>query len=258
MTLLESSDSQENNQSQDVNTQEQQLSTDVSNDNHDGEVVMDSQEKVAEWYFDENMPMDGPRPPELSAKFKTAMAQIRAYNDAEKYIGNLKQRLGGFTGKPEDGYKFDESAPNIKSDDPIVKEFVGIFEKYNASNEFANELAKVYAMQNQKPVIDKETEIKKIGPQYQQIKSSMQNALKNYSNETQEVIKSMVTNADQMIALKEILDFSSIPAIPTGYNNYDSMPSTLKEAQDAYANETDQSKLKNHLANIARIVQNSR
>ena len=163
-----------------------------------------------EWRWAEDIKGEGNKPDWLKEKYKSVSDQAKAYTELEKRLGETK-------GAPKDGYVFD-GIEGLASDDPMLKSFGDTFKELNLTQDGANRLIAEY-MTAQKAAygVDLEAEVKKLGPQANDlIKTVNQRIDNNFNPELAKAMKGWVHTADDMKALQALLSFQTTSSSPTG------------------------------------------
>ena len=162
-----------------------------------------------EWYFDNGIKGEGPRPVWLKEKYKSVADQASAY-------GELEKKLGEFKGAPKDGYKFEE-ADGLNLEDPMLAKFLPKFKEMNMSQEAVKTLINEWSDYQQSAVkIDVKEEIKKLGIEgHDMIAKTNQWMKNNLSPEVVETVQSWIHTAEDMKALNALRSFQPLSRSPT-------------------------------------------
>ena len=171
--------------------------------------VANEEDKADEWNFADGIKGEGPRPAWLKEKYKTVSDQASAYSELEK-------KLGEFKGAPKDGYAFDEQS-GVNLEDPLLQKFLPKFKELNMSQDAVNALVSEFS-QHRSSVdsIDVKEEIKKLGPQGQDmINKTNQWMRNNLEPDVMETVMSWVRTADDMKALNALRSFQPLSRSPT-------------------------------------------
>jgi len=170
---------------------------------------LEHSQAMSEWNFAEGIKGEGPRPAWLKDKYKSVSDQASAYSELEK-------KLGEFKGAPKDGYKFDE-ADGLNPEDPMLQKFLPKFKEMNMSQDAVKTLINEWAdYQSSVVKVDVQSEIKKLGPQGQDmINKTNQWMANNLDPSVAETVKSWIHTADDMKALEALRSFQPLSRSPT-------------------------------------------
>lgn len=167
------------------------------------------EEGMAPWGWNDNMPGEGKRPEWLMDKYSSVEAQAKANLEAQKYIGQLNQRLGIHKGAPQE---YDFSAvedENFQFDkqDPLFNEFITMARDNNVSQEYVNKTLGLAKKLFEQPERDVATEVEAYGADYDQDEKQITNWIKNNNtDELAEALMGEITNAKALRALKNCMN----------------------------------------------------
>ena len=153
------------------------------------------------------------KPAWLLPKFESTESQAKAYPEAEKYIGELKQRLGAFTGAPAE-YDFSSiKEVEFNREDPLFKEVTTYFKTKNISQEIANDLMNLYAKELMGQQQQSAEDLKSLGPDLnEKVTQITQWANNVLTPETAQFVNNLMANPT-----KESLKlFSELKLVPVG------------------------------------------
>lgn len=162
-----------------------------------------------EWYFDNGIKGEGPRPVWLKEKYKSVADQASAY-------GELEKKLGEFKGAPKDGYKFEE-ADGLNLEDPMLQKFLPKFKEMNMSQDAVKSLINEWS-EYQKSVthIDVKEEIRKLGIEGEDMIAKTNQWMKNNLDpKVMETVQSWIHTAEDMQALNALRSFQPLSRSPT-------------------------------------------
>lgn len=194
--------------------------------------------KEGQWLIKEGVLGSGDRPSFLLEKYGYNMeSQAKAYPDASKKIGELNQRLGAFTGAPDqydfssiekDGFEFDKQ-------DKLYNEFITECKNSNISQDFALKIAGFAKQLQDSPMTNHIEEAKNYGHTFKHDTKHISNWITNNvenKNDATELTNSIQT-AGALRALKNLMEKNgfSIPG-----NEVEHVPrETLKDLKQEFA-----------------------
>ena len=145
----------------------------------------------------EPTPVEPQRPDWLLEKYKSAEDQAKAYPELQKL-------LGGFTGKPKDGYAMPEG---VDEGDELYGELVKFAEKTNMSQEAMGEAWELLSAQAEASTqVSLEAEKAKLGDEADaRIAKIDQFLVNNLSADKYEEIKGMVVDANSVMLIESLI-----------------------------------------------------
>lgn len=136
------------------------------------------------------------KPAYVLEKFPTSEDQAKAYPEAEKKMGELRQQLGAFTGAPSGEYDFsDIEGIEFDNSDPLYLEATKSFKELNISQEAATKLMTLYKNELVGTHEKRESDFKAIGSDaVQQVGTIKQWATNNLTSESADMVNTMMAN----------------------------------------------------------------
>ena len=166
----------------------------------------------ASWYYAEGVPGTGEKPEYFNDKTFKSLA------DQAKAQGELRKKLGAFTGAPEE---YDLNVPegfdseSISDEDPLLVNFAEMAKEANMNQETFDKVVGLFLSNNQEgdarqqeinEAYQKE-QLEEIGPDYQEKINHMDQFLKNnFSESSADQFKNVITDAATMKAFMELAD----------------------------------------------------
>lgn len=184
-----------------------------------------------DWYFNEELKGNGPRPAWLKDKYKSVSDQASAYSELEK-------KLGEFKGAPKDGYKLDD-IEGLDMNDPLLQKFLPKFKDMNMSQDAVKSLINEFSSYKTSiSTVDMKEEIKKLGPEgNDMITKTNQWMANNLNPEIADTIKSWIHTAEDMRALNALRAFQPLSRSPTTADMQTAISyETLKEVKNEKIN----------------------
>lgn len=192
-----------------VNTQAEQGQVVGITATEDTGITVGSQ---SEWYWKDGFVGSGDKPEWLREKYKTVEDQAKAYTDAEKLIGQLRQRAGAFSGAPDE-YDLSSLEQDFEFDKqhPLLNEFMTECKNANVNQDFALKiagLAKNLILSNEP---NTEEVIKEYGDTWDQDRVQMDQWINNHAGKEEyaEALKGVLTNAKALKALRNCMNATS-------------------------------------------------
>jgi len=179
-------------------------------------------EDTGEWWLNEDTKGTGPRPDWVDKKYGyNVMNQAMANNPAQKYIGELKNKLGTFADwKSPENYDFSEiSDKNFRLDvnDTNYNNFIDMLRSHNVPQDFADKIVGFYKEEVTKNLVDVEKEMELLGSNPREQLDSLEKwAKSNFAPRASEWIFGNVKTAEDVSILKEIRASMIQTSIPTG------------------------------------------
>lgn len=195
----------------------------------------DSQEGEAEWYFDENIKGEGPRPEYLKEKYGSIAEQAKAYNHLEKRLGGAPEQyeLNISEDLVQQGYDIDLDSQGFEGFEQYAR-------KWGFTNEMLNEGIDLYLRSFEKlsdvtpeqAQQHRETEMKKLGPDWGDRLKQMETRGKDaLSSEEYELMKGAVDNAEMAKVMYKLMFNNQPQQIPT----YKPEPEVKTNPNDVYS-----------------------
>ena len=136
------------------------------------------------------------KPSYVLEKFPTSEDQAKAYPEAEKKMGEMRQQLGAFTGAPDGEYDF-SGIEDIEFDksNALYLEATKAFKELNISQDAATQLMTLYKNELVGNQEQHAVDIKAIGPDaVQQVGTIKQWATNNLTKESADMVNSIMEN----------------------------------------------------------------
>lgn len=176
-----------------------------------------------DWYWKEGLKGEGPRPDGLDKKYKTGEAAIKANSEAQKYIGELKNKLGAFADwKAPENYDFAQFIDNdfnLDTNHANYNSFLSEMRISNVPQSFADKMMGFFKAEMTKNKIDPAKELENLGLNgAEQVKSLERWAETSFSEGTARFIFKNFRTAEAIGYLKEIKAATMQSAVPTGAN----------------------------------------
>lgn len=143
---------------------------------------------------DKELEVKGEKPSYVLEKFPTSEDQAKAYPEIEKKMGEMRQKLGAFTGAPDGEYDF-SGVEGIEFDksNPLYLEATKFFKEQNISQEAAAGLMNLYKNELVGNHEQHETDFKAIGEDApQQVVNIKQWAINNLTKESADMVSSIM------------------------------------------------------------------
>jgi len=171
------------------------------------------------WQWRDGMPGEGEKPEWFdNKKYKSIEEQARAYSEAQKAISSLRQRLGPLAeGAPEnyDFTKFNDNSFQLNPESENFKNLSTLLKQHNIPQAFAEKLIELHKSEIRGNSIDREAELKKLGPDAaDQLTRLQQWCSSNFEPEVNEWLSQHMQTAEDINALKRIRNAMSQTPIP--------------------------------------------
>lgn len=191
------------------------------------------------WQWREGIMGEGEKPEWFdSKKYKTIEEQAKGYSEAQKAIGQLKQKLGTFSSGAPENYDFSKviEGVNVDTNSQSFQQFTQFLKENNVPQNFAEKIVGFYKDEISKNKIDKDAELKKIGvdanEQLQRLSSWVQS---NFDPSVASWITKNTQTAEDVTALKALRNSmiqASVPVqgvTPTSMNTKESLIKYMQE-----------------------------
>ena len=199
---------------------------------------------ASDWFWTESQKGEGPVPDWVDKKYKSVSEQAKANREAQKYIGELKQRLGTFSEGPPPEYDFSSVETEdykVNKQDPLISQFTAWARDAKLPQSVVSKMLEFDKQRSESKKIDYEQEFQKLGPNYnEQLTTFRQWMVNNLPIETQEFLKGKVQTAQDFKAVKMLKDMTQ-SYIPTHMATQNKRQ-TLEELKKEYADNLYQGK----------------
>ncbi|MHA1447894.1 MAG: hypothetical protein ACTSP4_00540 [Candidatus Hodarchaeales archaeon] len=147
------------------------------------------------------------RPGWLPEKFKNPEGLVKSYEEAEKKMGEYRNRLGAFTGSPEEYDFSDIEGIEFDKESTEHKNALEMFKTNHISQEFATQLMTMYRDELVGQQKSHDDDLKELGPNYKETVVNLNNwAANNLSDKSAAMVGDLLEhpNVDVMQLLSEM------------------------------------------------------
>jgi len=159
-----------------------------------------------EWFLAENIKGVGDKPDWYNdGKYKTLADQAKAHPE-------LRKKLGGFTGAPEEGY---ETPEGFEEGDELLEQFKSVALESNMSQDTFGKLFELYQAQSGvNEQLSVEAEMAKLGDNAEQRISQVENFLRNNAGDAYEEIQNMANDANSIMLIEKMINVMAPKKMP--------------------------------------------
>lgn len=175
---------------------------------NDGSNPQSSEQQSASWFFDENIPGQGDKPEWFNDRYKTVAEQAKGW-------GELRKKLGGFTGAPEE-YNSDKFKDALDPAHDAFTKFAGLAKDLNMNQEGFEKVMDMFVEHNASSSPDTEKFIKELPPEKkEELKVLNQWALNSFSDKEYDILDSMVTDETSLNLMIKLSKMNREHPFPT-------------------------------------------